>query len=192
VIGLAPAAIAIAGPIGAGKTTLTALLSTQLGWPRTAYGDVLRSDAAYRGLPASRVYLQQLAMEMISDGWEAFTAKLVQQANPAPGQGLIVDGLRHPGAAAALKAAVRPWHTYVINLDIPPGLGLDRAARRDQLADPTWRQAASHPVESELPAVKATAHLVIAATTVTPQRAAQLVMFCLVEPGGSLSGALCA
>jgi hypothetical protein len=35
--------------------------------------------------------------------------------------------------------------------------------------------------------VKATAHLVIPATTVIPQRAAQLVMLCLAEPGGSLS-----
>jgi dephospho-CoA kinase len=192
VTGIAPAAIAIAGPIGAGKTTLTALLSTRLGWPSTAYGDVLRSAAATRGLPANRFHLQQLAMEMIAGGWDAFTAKLVQQATPAPGQGLIVDGLRHPGADATLRAAVRPWHTYVIYLEIPPGLGLDRAARRDQPTDPIWRQAANHPVESELPAVKATAHLIIPTTAVTLQHAAQLVMYCLAEPGGYLSGVLCA
>lgn len=53
--GIAPAAIAIAGSIGTGKTTLAALLSGQLGWPRTVYGDVLRSAAASRDylLPGS-------------------------------------------------------------------------------------------------------------------------------------------
>ena len=190
--GTAPAAVAIAGPIGAGKTTLAVLLSTQLGWPRTAYSDVLRNTAASRGLPATRFHLQQLAMEMIADGWDPFTAKLLRQVTPVPGQGLIIDGLRHPGAAEALRAAVRPGHTYVIYLDMPAGLGLDRAARRDQLADPAWRLAASHPVESELPAVKATAQLVIPATAVAPQRAAQLVMYCLAESGVHLSGVLCA
>jgi cytidylate kinase len=192
VTGIAPAAIAIAGPIGAGKTTLAALLSTQLGWPRTAYSDVLRGIAASQGLPASRSCLQQLGAEAIAGGWDAFTALLLQQATRTAGRGLVVDGLRHREAAAALAAAVRPWHTYLIFLDIPPGLGLDRAARRDQLTDSTWRQSASHPMETELPAVKAIAHLVIHVTAVSPQRAAQLIMFCLSQQVGELSGALCA
>lgn len=126
---------------------------------------------------------------MIADGWDAFIAKLLRQVTPIPGQGLIVDGLRHPEAAEALRAAVRPWHTYVIYLDTPARLGLDRAARRDQLADPAWQQVASHPVESELPAVKAAAHLIVPMLAVTAQRVAQLVMFCLAGSSGYLSGA---
>lgn len=192
VTSISPAAIAIAGPIGAGKTTLAALLSTQLGWPRTAYGDLLRSIAMSRGLPASRSCLQQLGTEVIAGGWDAFTALLLQQATRTAGQGLIVDGLRHREAASALAAAVRPWPTYLIFLDIPPGVGLERAARRDHVTDSTWRQSASHPVETELPAVKAIAHLVIHVTAVSPQRVAQLIMFCLRQPGAGLSGGLCA
>jgi hypothetical protein len=77
-------------------------------------------------------------------------------------------------------------------LDIPAVLGLDRVGRRDQLTDASWRHSASHPVESELPALKATAHLVIPVTAISPQRAAELVMFCLLQSGGLRSGGLCA
>ena len=49
-----PAVVAIAGPIGSGKTTTAAFLARQLAWPQAGYGDTIRAIAAERGLPASR------------------------------------------------------------------------------------------------------------------------------------------
>ena len=59
-----PAVLAIAGPIGSGKTTTAALLARRLGWSRDGYGDTIRATAAARGLPASRGTLQQLGAEL--------------------------------------------------------------------------------------------------------------------------------
>jgi hypothetical protein len=88
-----PAVVAIAGPIGSGKTTTAALLAGQLAWPKAGYGDTIRAIAAGRGLPASRVSLQRLGLDLTSSGWDAFTG-----ARWVPGQPLILDGLRHPPA----------------------------------------------------------------------------------------------
>jgi dephospho-CoA kinase len=102
-----PVVVAISGPIGAGKTTVTALLAGQLGWPRTAYGDVVRSAAAARGLPARRDILQHIGAELTRD-WPVFTRAVLDRAGWRPGQPLILDGLRHVMAAEALRHVVTP------------------------------------------------------------------------------------
>jgi cytidylate kinase len=89
-----PAVLAIAGPIGSGKTTAT-LLAQRLGWPQDGYGDTIRAIATARGLPASRSILQQLGMELTGTGWGTFTRLVLDHARWAPGQPLILDGLRH-------------------------------------------------------------------------------------------------
>ena len=43
-----PAVLAIAGPIGSGKTTTATLLAQRLGWPQDGYGDTIRAIATPR------------------------------------------------------------------------------------------------------------------------------------------------
>jgi cytidylate kinase len=125
-----PAVVAITGPIGSGKTTTAALLARQLAWPKAGYGDTIRAIAAGRGLPASRENLQRLGLDQISSGWDAFTGLVLQHARWIPGQALILDGLRHPPAAAALRTAVAAHATDLALPAVRDHTGLVIAAER--------------------------------------------------------------
>ncbi|HET9896712.1 MAG TPA: crosslink repair DNA glycosylase YcaQ family protein [Streptosporangiaceae bacterium] len=99
---LRPAVIAISGPIGSGKTTTATLLSERTGWPSASYSDVVRAVAARDGAPAGRDQLQLIGARLIAGGWDAFTCRVLDQAAWKPGDGVIVEGIRHAEAAAAL------------------------------------------------------------------------------------------
>ena len=124
--GIQPAIIAISGPIGSGKTTITALLSQRIGWPHTAYGDLVRAIATRRGLTCDRHHLQHIGSQLIVGGWDAFTHQVLIQATWRPGDSLIVDGLRHPGAVTALQRIAAPLPVIVVYLETfrPSAAGL--------------------------------------------------------------------
>jgi dephospho-CoA kinase len=142
-----PAVVAIAGPIGSGKTTTADLLARQLAWPQAGYGDTIRAIATRRGLPASRDSLQQLGLDLISNGWDAFTALVLQHARWVPGQPLILDGLRHLPAATALRTAVAPLPVIIIYLDLPAAIAANRARQRDQDTRQPAADSAAHATE---------------------------------------------
>jgi cytidylate kinase/NTP pyrophosphatase (non-canonical NTP hydrolase) len=174
--GVPPAVVAISGPIGAGKTTVASLLAGRLGWPRAAYSDLIRSVATSRGLTHDRATLQQIGTELIATGWDIFTRQVLGQAAWTPGEPLIIDGLRHCDAATSLASAVAPLPTVVIYLEVPPGIGISRAQRRDQVPADSAQRAGSHPVESGLPAVRATADLVMPASDTRPAALASRII----------------
>ncbi len=171
-----PAVVAISGPIGAGKTTVATLLAERLSWPRAAYSDLIRSVATSRGLTHDRATLQQIGTELIATGWDTFTRQVLGQAAWTPGETLIIDGLRHCDAATSLATAVVPLPTIVIYLDVPPGIGIARARRRDQDPADSAQRAGGHPVESGLPAVRAIADLVLPASDAGPAEIASRII----------------
>jgi len=163
-----PALLAISGPIGSGKTTMAALLSQRLGWPRAAYGDLVRAVANSRGLAHDRPHLQQIGAELIANGWAPFTRQVLDQAEWKPGDAVIVDGVRHAAAVTASRQITAPLPAIVIYLDILASTGIARARRRDRrLADPT-RHDDLHPVERDLPAVRVLADLVLPVAGTAP------------------------
>jgi shikimate kinase len=178
------AVVALSGPIGAGKTTVTTMLAGRLGWPQTGYGDLIRSVAATRGLPSSRGVLQRIGTELIAAGWESFTRATLDMAGWRPGQPLVVDGLRHVRAATALRQIVLPLPVKVIFLDVPPLTGLARARDRDRdrlAAEPSRRADLHHPVEQELPAVRQHAAFVLDASHSEPGQLADQILRHLSE-----------
>ncbi len=166
---LHPAVIAISGPIGSGKTTTAALLSGRTGWPCASYSDVVRAIAARGGAPAGRDQLQRIGAQLIAGGWEAFTRRVLDQAAWKPGDGVIVEGIRHAEAAATLKRLTAPLPAIVIYLDLPPETGLARASDRDGTAIAASRQHAAHPVEHAIRAVRTLADLIVPVTGRTPE-----------------------
>jgi cytidylate kinase len=163
-----PAVIGLSGPIGSGKTTTATLLSEQTGWPYASYGDVVRAVAAGDGTPTGRDQLQLIGVRLIADGWEAFTQRVLDQAAWKPGDGVIVEGIRHAEAAATLKRLTAPLPTIIIYLDLPPETGLARASSRDGTAIAASRQHAAHPIEHDIRAIRTLADLVVPVTGRTP------------------------
>jgi len=171
-----PAAVAISGPIGSGKTTITRLLAEWLGWPSAAYGDIVRDVAAARGLPCDRGHLQETGAELIAGGWDQFTKLVLDRVRWAPGQPVIIDGVRHLGAIASLRRLTAPLLLLVAYLEIPPRAGLSRAHQRDEIPPGLAGPCVSHPVERELPAVRAIASIVLPSTVTVPAEIAERII----------------
>jgi cytidylate kinase len=176
-----PAVVAIAGPIGSGKTTISTLIAAHLGWPRAAYGDLIRSVAASRGYPPDRHHLQQIGTELITTGWDAFTGQVLSQAAWTPSQPLILDGLRHAAGADALTRIVAPMRAVVVYLDIPAAVAAERARLRDHQPE-TSRPDLTHPVELDLHAVRSRASVVLAAGGIAPGDLAAQILSHLSAP----------
>ncbi len=186
-----PAVLAIAGPIGSGKTTTATLLAQRLGWPHDGYGDTIRAIATARGLPASRSILQQLGLELICADWGAFTRLVLDHARWAPRQPLILDGLRHLPAATALREAIAPLPGIIIYLDVPASTALTRARRRDQATGPGVGDA-RHATELGLPTVRDHPDLIIQARELKPAQVAGQVICYLEARLGRAPGGRCA
>jgi shikimate kinase len=161
VTSIKPTVLAFSGPIGSGKTTTAAALARQLGWPHAGYGDIIRAVTAARGLPPDRGTLQQIGQELAAAGWDSLTRQLLQLARWAPGTPLIVDGLRHTGAATALRHAVAPLPVVIVYLELPPETASARTHRRDHITGRAYSTYAGHTIETGLPAVRQAADLVI-------------------------------
>jgi adenylate kinase family enzyme len=186
-----PAVLAIAGPIGSGKTTTATLLAQRLGWPHDGYGETIRAIATARGLPGSRSILQQLGVELTDAGWGAFTRLVLDHARWAPGQPLILDGLRHLPAATSLRQAIAPLPGIIIYLDVPASTALTRARRRDQATGPGAVDT-RHATELGLPTVRDHADLIIQARELEPAQVAEQVICYLAARLGRVPGGRCA
>jgi cytidylate kinase len=182
-----PAVLAIAGPIGSGKTTTATLLAQRLGWPQDGYGDTIRAIATARGLPASRSTLQQLGVELANTDWDSFTRLVLDHARWAPGQPLILDGLRHLPAATALRGLP----CIIIYLDVPASIALTRALHRDQDTSPS-AECAQHATERGLPTVRDHADLIIQTRELQPAQVAGQVICYLAARLGRAPGGRCA
>jgi thymidylate kinase len=185
--------VAVAGPIGSGKTTTAVLLARRLAWPQAGYGDTIRAIATERGLHASREVLQELGLDLISSGWDTLTRQVLQHARWVPGQPLILDGLRHLPAATALRTAVAPLPVIIIYLDLPAGIAAARARHRDHH---TTRQPASesapHATELSLPAVRDHAGLIIDVQLLAPPQVTSQILTHLASVLGHTPGGRCA
>ena len=126
-------AVALAGRIGSGKTSVAIALAHRLGWPYVGFGDYVRSEAVRQGLdPESREVLQRLGQDLLRQDLDGFCRAVLAQSDRAPRQGLIVDGVRHIAVLDTLRRLLAPIPVRLIYLAVSNDvrqLRLDAAGR---------------------------------------------------------------
>jgi cytidylate kinase len=153
--------IAVAGPMGVGKTTMCQALAGRLGWPSVSFGDFVRAEAMRRGLPNTRDELQRLGQELVRAP-EELVGAVVRGADRRHGQGIVVDGVRHIAIVRALRD-IGGRRFALFFLDAPRSVRLERWAQRGKTLE-EYERAERHPVEAELPRVRASADWVVDAS----------------------------
>src|SRR5262249_44326598 len=134
--------IGLSGRLGSGKSSMASLLAERTGWPTAAFGDYLRHLASQRRSGADRVSLQLLGDQQIALGWDRFCSSVLTYFNWKPGQGLIVEGIRHIAAVDALSNLIAPQRLFLVYL------ALDETVRRNRLIQRDGMQALYPNVES--------------------------------------------
>ncbi len=146
-----PVALAFAGGIGSGKTTLSTEVAERLSWPRVAFGDYVRGVAIQRGIAATRDRLQSLGATLIDEqGWEGFCRSVLGQAMWQPGASIVVDGARHAEVAVSLKHLVAPSIFLLVLVKTDPVVRARRIAERRAAYEYDLPIAATHSTEEQV------------------------------------------
>lgn len=123
-------AIAVAGRIGSGKTTVTKSVALSLGWPRASFGDYVRAVAKERGLPQTRTQLQELGTSLLRSDPPQFCAAVLHHSGWRLGENLIIDGLRHAETIPIIRGLVAPAPLKIVLISVPEETRLKRLAAR--------------------------------------------------------------
>ena len=116
----------LAGPAGAGKSTVAELLRVRFAFHRASLGGIVRQECAARGIPPTRAHLQQMG-DLMRGGDSAALAIRAHLAVPDAVDNVVVDGVRLRTEAAYLRR-----HGYVgISVEAPARIRQERLRTRD-------------------------------------------------------------
>jgi adenylate kinase family enzyme len=142
--------VCFSGRIGSGKTSITQILSTALGWPRAGFGDYLRARVARDGGdPNSRQALQDLGQALVDADPDGLCLDVLKSANFQPGGNILLDGIRHVDIRNRISRLVSPSRTFLIHLTLDDAELKKRIESRPQ-GGADLAGAERHRVESEL------------------------------------------
>jgi len=158
--------ILFAGLSKSGKTTLAKKLAESLRMPFSSFGDYVRKEAQHRGFTdsASR-QLQELGLEMVKKDIEGFCKGVLEEGGYLVGRGLIIDGIRHMDALAAIKTLAPGQPVKLVYLESSMA---DRM-KRSSLSARELQEIDSHPVESDRILLKSAADLVLSTSAETDE-----------------------
>ena len=93
----------LTGSMGSGKGEIAKLLQDR-GYAFISLSDIVRAEAAARGLPETREHLQNVGNELRSkDGAGALGTRVREAVLREPEKNWVIDGIRNPGEIAALR-----------------------------------------------------------------------------------------
>ncbi len=149
--------IGISGAICTGKTTAARMLEEE-GFAYARFSQVVKAEVIKRGLQDTRENLQEIGAELHKDPGQRWLAE--QVANRLAGASYaVIDGLRHPQDHAYL---VERFDGRFVHIHLISSL----EARRDRWVHEggtpeSFDEAASHPVEQNVPLLDSLAHTVV-------------------------------
>ena len=124
--------VAFSGAIGTGKSKISAALSQRLHWPRTSFGDYVRSYAQANGKdPEDRATLQALGQALVLTDVDSFVENVLRQVEWRERGNLILDGLRHVEVRQALLQQLRDVAVLkLVHVTVDEDTRLERAGER--------------------------------------------------------------
>lgn len=125
--------IGLTGPMGAGKSIVSGILSDLSGFDSVTLSFYVRRLAEQRGIEVTRESLQMVGTELREQGGAgaiaAFALRDIAQRSDITG--VIIDGIRSMGEIDALLSGCRRF--FLIGVDAPPELRFDRQLARGYL-----------------------------------------------------------
>jgi dephospho-CoA kinase len=125
-------AVAFAGKIGSGKTTVTTALAKALGWPRASFGDFVRKVARERGVPETRRNLQELGTRLLESDAFDFCNSVLSSSGWRTGENLIMDGLRHVETVEIIRKLVQPAVLKIVSVSVSEATRAHRLRNRGE------------------------------------------------------------
>ncbi|MGH3770489.1 MAG: hypothetical protein ACRDRW_03670 [Pseudonocardiaceae bacterium] len=148
--------VCLCGGIASGKTTLAEALQAALpSSARLTFGDVVRRRVHAAGREPTRQNLQDMGLQLITEGWTRFVDDLLIDLTGDP-EVLVVEGIRHQGAVDALNERLPTRKRLVIYLEV----GSDQQRYRLTRLGET-EGVISHEVERDVDDLRAIADLVV-------------------------------
>lgn len=122
--------LGVTGPNAAGKGEVSAYLAA-LGYTVHSLSDVVREEAAARGLPPEREHLIRIGNELRAAGGPGI---LAERIIPRLGARDVVDSIRNPAEVGALR---RVPGFVLIGVTAAPEVRFERSRRRARPGDPS-------------------------------------------------------
>ena len=159
------AAIVICGRIGSGKSTVSAMLASELSIQMVSFGDYVRQMARRDGRPNTRSVLQNLGDCLYQQlGASGLLQGTLEMAGIDKDETVIFDGVRHIDVLSEIRR--RADKTVAVYLDASPEVRYER--RRSQgppgLSWQEFEAMDNHSVEGEIGALAEFCNLVIDAS----------------------------
>lgn len=143
-------AVAFAGKIGCGKTSVSNGIAGAVGWPRASFGDYVRQIAKGEGLTASRRNLQVVGTQLLERDMKNFCAAVLSSSGWQRPGSVVIDGLRHRETIPILQEIVSPAKLKIVFIKTTDEIRLQRLTRRDSAERAEIRAAEAHSSEQQV------------------------------------------
>ena len=144
-------ALAFSGHIGSGKSTLSRAVADAIGAARVSFGDHVRAVARHQGEPETRERLQAIGEALVASKMNDFCQSVLDQANAAPSEHVVIDGVRHAEVVECLRNLVTPRRLLLVYVETD--ISTRRSRRADRSADDQVGNDDAHSTEVQVASV---------------------------------------
>lgn len=155
--------IGLTGPIGAGKSSIAAVLQSQYGFCYLGFGDLVKQTLEKEEKQITRKNLQEKGRQIIKQiGYKGIVDLLLENADSATDY--VVDGIRHIEVVKYLKQ-LYGGSFHLIFVDAPIEVRFKRVRERIQYENiitmEKFREYENDPLEKDTVLLKQVASLVV-------------------------------